>query len=175
MTKANFQHHGKYIEGNSNLAKQLRAMKGTVSMLNLGIQGEYYFKGLSEFMFPYSDMKWNPYLSLGFKYSIYKNTLESNLGDWRTDITLLPTKYRTPGNLATGNGAGFSFILGAGTRYKLSKKLDLAVNLNWQFFFSDAIDGLQANVIENKNNEWLLHLQVGIIYHLNFAGGIFCR
>ncbi|WP_347172630.1 THC0290_0291 family protein [Polaribacter uvawellassae] len=175
MAKEDFQHHGIYAQGNSISAIQLRAMKGSISMLNFGVQAEYYFKDLREFMFPYSEMKWNPYVSLGFKYSTYKNTLTSDLGDWRTDITVLPTKYRVPGNIAVGNGGTFSFILGAGTRYKLSEKFDLAANFNWQYFFSDAVDGLQADVIENKNNEWLIHVQVGIIYHLNFAGGIFCK
>jgi hypothetical protein len=176
MTKANFQHHGIYTEGNSNSAILLRAMKGTVSMLNFGVQGEYYLKDLKDFMFPYSEIKWNPYLSLGFKYSSYKNTLTtSGTEDWRNNTQLLPTKYRTPGNLAVGNGGVFSFILGVGTRYKLTKKLDLAANFNWQYFFSDAVDGLQADVIENKKNEWLIHLQMGVIYHLNFAGGIFCK
>jgi len=175
MTTANFQHHGRYIEGNSELALQLRAMKGSVKLTNFGVQAEYYFKDLREFMFPFSEIKWNPYLSLGLKYSRYKNTLTSDLGDWRTDISVLPGKYTAPGNLAVGNGGSFSFILGAGTRYKLSEKFDLAGNFNWQFFFSDAVDGLQANHLSNKNNEWLIHLQVGIIYHLNFSGGIFCK
>jgi hypothetical protein len=130
MTKANFQHYGAYTSGNSNLAIQLRAMKGTISMLNFGVQAEYYFKDLREFMFPYSEMKWNPYVSLGFKYSTYKNTLTSDLGDWKTDITILPKKYKVPGNLAVGNGGTFSFILGDGTRYKLSEKFDLAANFN---------------------------------------------
>lgn len=175
VTKADFQHHGIYTEGNNPLAIQLRAMTGTISMINFGVQAEFYFKDLSEFMFPYSEMKWNPYLNFGLKYSSYKNTLSSELGDWRTDITVLPPKYRVPGNLAVGNGNAISIILGGGTRYKLSEKFDLAANFNWQYFFSDTVDGLQANVLENKNNEWLLHFQVGIIYHLNFAGGIFCK
>lgn len=175
MSTANFKHHGKYIQGNTTSAIQLRAMKGTSTITNFGVQGEYYLKNLREFMFPYSEMKWNPYVSLGFKYSRYKNTLTSDLGDWRSDITILPLKYRQPGQLAVGSGSSFSLILGAGTRYKLSEKFDLAANFNWQYFFSDAIDGLQTNDISNKKNEWLIHLQVGIIYHLNFAGGIFCK
>lgn len=175
MTKGDFQHHGIYTQGNSTSAIQLRAMKGTISMLNYGVQAEYYFKDLREFMFPYSEMKWNPYVSIGLKFSYYKNTLTSDLGDWRTDISILPSKYRILDNLNVGSGGTFSFILGAGTRYKLTEKFDLAANFNWQFFFSDAVDGLQADVIENKNNEWLIHVQVGIIYHLNFAGGIFCK
>lgn len=175
LTKADFKHHGIYTTGNSPGTIQLRAMKGSISMFNFGVHGEYYFKDLREFMFPYSEMKWNPYLSIGFNYSIYKNTLTSDLGDWRTDITVLPEKYRVPGNLAVGNGSTFSLILGTGTRYKLSENFDLAANFNWQYFFSDKVDGLQADVIENKKNEWLIHIQVGIIYHLNFAGGIFCK
>lgn len=175
MTTANFEHHGTYTLGNTDLARQLRAMKGSISLLNVGIQGEYYFKDLRDFMFPYSDIKWNPYVSLGFKYSRYTNTLTSELGDWQTDITVLPLKYRGANQLAVGSGNAFSLTLGAGTRYKLSEKFDLAANFNWQYFFSDAIDGLQTDHISNKKNEWLIHLQVGIIYHLNFSGGIFCK
>ena len=175
MSTANFEHHGKYIIGDTDLARQLRGMKGSISLMNIGIQAEYYFKDLKSFMFPYSEEKWNPYLSLGFKFSRYKNTLTSDLGDWESDITVLPQKYRAPGHLAVGAGSTWSLTLGAGTRYKLSEKFDLAANFNWQYFFSDAVDGLQANVLENKKNEWLVHLQVGIIYHLNFSGGIFCK
>lgn len=172
MEKEGFQHHGEYAEGNNPSAILLKNMTGTISMISFGFQAEYYFK---DFLFPYSDMNWNPYLSLGFKYSNYKNTLKSNLGDWRTDITVLPLKYRTPGNLNVGKGGAYSYVLGAGTRYKLSEKFDLATNFNWQFFFSDAIDGLQANVTENKNNEWLINLQIGVIYHLNLSGRSFCE
>ena len=88
MTKADFQHHGQYTIGNNTLAQQLRAMTGSISMTSIGIQGEYYFKDLREFMFPYSDIKWNPYFSAGLKYSLYTNTLNSTLGDWRSDITV---------------------------------------------------------------------------------------
>lgn len=173
MAEESFKNYGEYTEGDSPSAIRLRNMIGTISMVNFGFQLEYYYKELKEFMYPYSEIKWNPYLSLGFKYSSYYNTLKSNLGDWRADITILPIKYRTPGHLAVGSGGAFSFVLGAGTRYKLNEKFDLAANFNWQFFFSDAVDGLQANVPENKNNEWLIHFQLGIIYHLNFGKGIF--
>ena len=175
ITKEEFEHHGKYTIGNTDLAKQLRGMKGTISVFNFGVNAEYYFKDLKEFMFPYSEIKWNPYLSIGLRYSSYKNTLNSDLGDWTTDITVLPEKYRSSGNLNVGNGATFSLVIGGGTRYKLSEKFDLAANVNMQYFFSDAVDGLQANVLENKNNEWLINFQVGLIYHLNFSGGIFCK
>ena len=82
---------------------------------------------------------------------------------------LITEKYRDSGELEVVSGSTFSFILGAGTRYKLSEKFDLAANLNWQYFFSDTLDGLKSNDVSNKYNEWLLNFQVGIIYHLNFS------
>ncbi len=47
--------------------------------------------------------------------------------------------------------------------------MDLNAQVNWQYFFSDGIDGLQPDVPENKNNDWLMNFQLGIIYHLNFS------
>ncbi len=177
LTKKTYKHLGKFTIGNGLEAQKLRAMTGTVTVSSFGVQGEYYFKDLREFMFPYSEMKWNPYLNIGLAYSFYTNTLESSFGsgDWRQDITILHEKYRDPGELDVGSSGSFSFILGAGTRYKLTEKFDLAANLNWQYFFSDTLEGLKSHHISNKHNEWLLNFQVGIIYHLNFAGGIFCK
>ena len=65
--------------------------------------------------------------------------------------------------------------MGMGTRYKLTEKLDASTIFNWQYFFSDSIDGLKANVPENKSNEWLVNLQVGLIYRLNFSKSLFSR
>ena len=175
LTKKKFNHFGKFSIGDSELAKQLRAMSGTTKITNFAVHGEYYLKDLKDFMFPFSDIKWNPYFSLGFAYSIYTNTLTTTLGDWRSDITLLPEKYRKEGELDVGTGSTFSFIIGTGTRYKLSENFDLGLNFNMQYFFTDYIEGLKSFHDSNKHNEWLLNLQVGIIYHLNFSGGIFCK
>ena len=67
-----------------------------------------------------------------------------------------------------GTEQAFAGTFGGGIRYKLNKKMDLNAQLNWQFFLSDSVDGLKANVIENKDNEWLINFQVGVIYHLNY-------
>jgi len=166
-------HYGKWVKGTSYLAEQLRAMHGSISMLNLGVSLEYYLKNLLEFEYPYPEIKWNPFVTFGLRYAFYKNDIVSDLGDWRSDITVLPQKYRIPGNLDVGSGGAFAFNLGAGIRYRLTEKLDLATQLNWQVFFSDAIDGLQAKVIENRNNDWLFNFQFGIIYHLNYNRPLF--
>ncbi|TVZ55961.1 hypothetical protein OD91_1235 [Lutibacter sp. Hel_I_33_5] len=169
VLKRDLEHSGEFVDGNTDLAKLLRAMKGSTQIFNVGFELNYHINCLRDFVYPYSKTKWSPYFAFGIKYSAFENTLESSLGDWRQDITVLPQKWRVPGALDVGKGSALSATLGFGTRYKLSQKLDAVSQFNWQVFFSDALDGLQADVIENKKNEWLINLQVGLIYHLNFS------
>jgi hypothetical protein len=44
--------------------------------------------------------------------------------------------------------------------------MDLNAQLDWQFLFSDALDGLQSNSAENRDNDCISKFQLGIIYHL---------
>ena len=88
-------------------------------------------------------------------------------------VGVLPGKYYTPNALRTGSGGALGFALGIGTRYKLTDKIDLAGQFNWQVFLSDTVDGLKVEEASNKNNEWLLNFQFGIIYHLNFSEPLF--
>lgn len=164
-----FRHYGDYVDEPGTLGEKLRAMTGTGSMTNVGFQIEYYLKCLSDFLHPYSDMKWNPYILGGLQFSMFNNTMESSLGDWRQDIRVLPAKWQLRGALHVGKGTTFAATFGAGIRRNISPKIDFNLQANWQFFFSDAVDGLQANVDENKYNEWLINIQFGIIYHLNFS------
>lgn len=173
-TKERFDHHGKYVVGDGILAQKLRAMHGDISIATVGVAFEYYLNNLKDFYTFDLQKKWNPYITVGYKYAFYKNSLTSDLGDWRTDITVLPAKYQVPNALAIGSGTANSFTLGLGFRYKLSRKFDLSSIFNWQYFLSDKIDGLQASVQGSKNNEWLTNIQIGIIYHLNFSNA-FCK
>ena len=99
---------------------------------------------------------------------LYSNKLNSSLGNWEEDISLLPEKWRIPGAINIGSNSTFAISFGGGIRRKINSKIDINTQLNWQYFFSDGVDGLQADVQENKTNEWLVNFQIGIIYHLNF-------
>tara|TARA_R110002073_G_scaffold258681_1_gene421683 strand:+ start:35469 stop:36239 length:771 start_codon:yes stop_codon:yes gene_type:complete len=167
ITNANFQHYGPFVQS-GNQVEKFRAMSGTTNITNIGFQLEYYMRCLKDFIYPWSHIKWNPYVLAGVQYTMYRNTLSSTLGDWEQDISVLPNKWTVPGALDVGKGTTYAVTFGGGVRYKFSSKLDFNAQFNWQFFLSDAVDGLQADVIENKNNEWLLNFQLGIIYHLNF-------
>ena len=162
-------HHGKWAEKDSEAGLKLRSMKGSLRMLSFGVNLEYFLNPLEEFVYPYSDMYFNPFLTFGIKYSTYTTGLSSDLGDWQQDINVLPQKYTLQNALELGSNQAFSIQLGFGTRYKLAPKIDLVAQFAYQYFFSDTLDGLQANVIENKNNDWLLNIQFGLVYHLNFS------
>lgn len=79
VNSTSIEHFGTFVNTNTDLGRQLRAMKGTVSVVSLGAQLEYYFFCLRDFSYPYSDIKFNPYMLLGLQYSAYKNTLTSDL------------------------------------------------------------------------------------------------
>lgn len=142
-------------------------------MINLGLHLEYFLRPLEEFVYPYTDISFNPFFTFGIQYSFYNNSLKSELGNWQEDIAVLPKKYTEENSLDIGSGEAFAFNIGLGTRYKLTEKLDLSAQFNYSYFFSDTIDGLKAEVFENRNNEWALTMQVGLIYHLNFSTPLF--
>ena len=173
LSNTKLDHHGYWANKQSPGGEQLRAMKGTLRMFNVGINLEYYLHSLEEFVYPYSDIWFNPFFTFGFKYSFYTNGLQSDLGDWQQNPAILPQKYRLTNALDIGSGEAFSFNIGIGTRYKLTEKLDLSAKFSYQYFFSDKIDGLQAEVFENKNNEWAMNMQFGLVYHLNFSLPLF--
>lgn len=173
INNTKLEHFGKWASQDSFGGEQLRAMKGSVRMFNIGINLEYHLFTLEEFVFPSSDISFNPFVSFGLNYSFFNNSLTSSLGDWEKDLDVLPAKYNTEGALNIGAGEATSLIVGLGTRYKLTERLDFSTQCNFQYFFSDKIDGLQSDVYENKNNDWLVNLQFGFIYHLNFSSPLF--
>jgi opacity protein-like surface antigen len=176
VNTTDLEHFGRFVNTNTDLGRQLRAMTGTASVVSIGMQLEYYFFCLRDFSYPYSDMKFNPYILAGLQYSSFNNSLRSDLlpGDgtsWmdsQADSDLaFPDKWARPGGTDVGPGTTFAATFGGGIRYNLSKKIDLNFQANWQFFFSNSVDGLTAEDIDDRNNEWLLNFQVGVIYRLN--------
>ena len=56
-----------------------------------------------------------------------------------------------------------------GLRYRLGTLSDLVLDLRYQYFSSDWVDGLNPNkdkYTENKSNDSLLWLSVGYIYYV---------
>lgn len=157
----NFIHRGESIYTNSNPidAVEMAAMQGNTKIYNFGVHIEYLI--LDSFY----ESKFEPYLAGGFYYVIYDPELESKLGDWRDNPTFLPEEYLN-GGVHLDISKTQSFAFGIGSRYNLGN-FTMFFEVKAQRFMSDELEGLNPQVGENKNKDWLSSAQMGIIFKLH--------
>ena len=160
------EHFGKWVDRTSVSAAQLRAMKGEAKVTDIGMQLEYFPLSIREFTA--TDGAFAPFIALGAHYNFFQNNTYSELGPLGTPITTyydyLPNGYSSEG------GSTWSVVSSVGTRYKLTELSDLFVELRWQYYFSDWVDGLRKDPDlheENKANDWNLWFHFGYIYYLD--------
>jgi len=168
--RTKLQHYGEWVDPQktSVFAQQLRAMRGETSVTNIGVQLEYFPLSIREFSA--TPGKLGPFVSLGAQYVFYKPEAYSTLGDGRLgeDPTITPVKYFDA--FDHKGGSTWSVVGSIGTRYKLTVMSDLMIDLRWQYYFSNWVDGLSPNpevYSENRANDWLVWLNFGYIYYLD--------
>lgn len=169
--KTKLNHFGQWVEGTPSLGKQqLKAMHGTAAVTNIGIQLEFFPFSIQRFTEKIGS--WTPFVSLGGQYSFYNVKTASTLGSLGTPLTTFP-KYLTPSSgrsygFLDGSRSIFSIVTSVGARYKLSSISDLMVDIRWQYYFSDWVDGLNPNpnlYKENRSNDSLVWFNLGYIYY----------
>ena len=171
-SKTNLKHYGEWVEKNTITSKQLKAMRGSSQIVNLGFQLEYNFRDIHDFERTYGAFA--PYIALGPQIGYYTAKATSELGELGTIATTHP-KYLIPSDghpygFSNESKTVFSGVLNIGTRYKLSPLSDLVFDMRAQYFNSDWVDGLNPNpelFKENKNNDWLTFVGLGYIYYLD--------
>ena len=170
--KSKLEHFGEWTEGKPSLGKeQLKAMTGSTSVTNLGVQLEFFPLSIRDFSVTISSFA--PFISLGGQFSFYNTKVSSSLGPLGIPLTTFP-KYLTATDdrnygFSTESNPVWSVVTSVGTRYKLTELSDLMVDLRFQYYFSDWVDGLKPNPTiykENKANDWLVWFNVGYIYYL---------
>ncbi len=162
--KTNLQHFGQWVEKNNERSEQLKAMRGSTAITNIGMQLEYFPLSIRDFTV--TDGALAPFISLGAQYSNYNPKAWSTLGPLGTPLTTWP-KYIDAFTNKGGNT--WSIVSSLGSRYKLNDVSDLMLELRWQYYFSDWVDGLRPNpdvYSENKANDWNLILNFGFIYYI---------
>jgi hypothetical protein len=164
--KTNLRHYGRWVDKNdtSLFANQLRAMRGSTAVTNIGMQLEYFPLSIRDFTSTIG--AWAPFISFGGQFSFYDPEAYSTLGQLNTPIST-PIKYYN----ATTNQGGtvWSIVSSVGTRYKLTELSDLMVDMRVQYYFSNWVDGLNPDpkrYPENKANDWNVWFNVGYIYYL---------
>lgn len=170
--KTNLEHFGQWVEGKPSFGKeQLKAMRGKTALTNLGMQLEYFPFSIRDFTSTIES--WGPFISLGAQFSYYNAEASSTMGPLGTPLTTFP-KYLVPSEgrpygFSTETGSVWSIVSSVGTRYKLSPLEDLMIDLRFQYFNSNWVDGLNPNpdiYKENRAKDWLVWFNVGYIYYL---------
>jgi hypothetical protein len=165
--KTNLDHHGQWVEPSrtSTNADKLRAHSGVAENFDIGMQLEYFPRSIRSFQaFSY---KLAPFISLGAHYTASNPKTFTSYGDGNLNNANNFYSYWEPGSINPEPVNSWSVVTSVGVRYKLTTLSDLMLDLRWQYYFSDWIDGLDHQLSFNKNNDWLLWLNVGYIYYLD--------
>jgi len=169
------EHHGEYVDPSQTSldAQRLRDHYGEAKNLDIGMQLEYFPRSIRAFeAFRYS---FAPFVSLGVHYTNFSPTVSTDFGD---KSPTNPNNFYTPWMtnplgvsfedvINVEGGSTWSVVASVGTRYKLNNVSDLMVDLRWQYFGEDYIDGLNHKLDYNKYNDWLIWLNFGYIYYLD--------
>lgn len=165
--RTNLEHLGEFVDASQTSldANRLRAQKGVAQNFDIGTQIEWFPRSIRSFQgFAY---RLAPYVSFGVHYTLFNPQVSTTFGDG--DINNPDNFYSLwdPGSVNAQSGGTFSTVTSIGARYKIGPLSDLLVDLRWQVFFRDDIDGLDHQLPSNKFNDWLVWLNFGYIYYLD--------
>ena len=110
-------------------------------------------------------------MSLGAHFTSFNPEATTTFGDGNinNNNNIFGPWVSSPGDdpVKLEGGTTWSIVTSIGTRYKLSTLSDLMVDLRWQFFFNNEVDGLDHKLPSNKSNDYLVWLNFGYIYYLD--------
>ncbi|TXG37023.1 THC0290_0291 family protein [Seonamhaeicola maritimus] len=175
-------HHGEWVKPKytSANADKLRTHHGVAENFDIGTQLEYFPRSIRSFQaFSYLLA---PYISLGIHYTSSSPQGWTDYGDqdifnaaniysyWYQDPQFLPpvpAGEQREYPVDVNPFSDWSMVASVGARYKIGVLSDLLIDLRWQLYFNDWVDGFNHKLSYNKFNDWLLWLNVGYIYYLD--------
>ncbi|MDC7994837.1 THC0290_0291 family protein [Altibacter sp. HG106] len=173
--KTNFEHFGEWVDPDreSITANQLRAMKGSTRVIELGAQLEYFPLSIRDFAA--GGFRLAPFASLGAHWVNYDPEVYSELGDLVLGVDgdgnqifnpeTVPAKYFD--SFQQDSDSTWAIVMSLGTRYKLGPLSDLMLDARWTYYLSNWVDGLNPDVPENKANDWNFWINIGYIYYID--------
>lgn len=170
--KTKLKHLGHWVQDSktSDEADRLRGHTGESSNFDIGMQLEFYPLSIRSFQaFGY---KLAPFVSLGAHFVSYNPEVYTDYDNGTNDVgnVLDSNNFYSlwePGSVSPESGSTWALVSSIGVRYKLDSSSDLMLDLRGQYYFSDWVDGLDHQLNSNKNNDWLVWLNVGYIYYLD--------
>lgn len=172
--KTNFSQIGKWVDPDrtSTTADQLRGMRGSSTVFEIGSQLEYFPLSIRDYMA--GSYKIAPFISLGVHWVNYDPEASTDFGTKIiTSAVNVPDKYI--GAFQQEPGTTWALVSSVGVRYNLGKRSDLMLDAKWQYYFSNWVDGLNPSfdanniveVPENRANDWIFWLNIGYVFYLN--------
>ncbi len=170
--KTQFEHFGEFVDPSktSLTANQLRAMKGSTTVFDIGSQLEYFPLSIRDFSS--RNGSFAPFISAGAHFVSFDPEVYSELGALNSPATT-PLKYLNA--FQQEGDSTWSIVASVGVRYKLGELSDLMLDMRWQHYFSNWVDGLNPSlanngsvpVPENKSNDWIYWVNFGYIVYLD--------
>ena len=172
--KTRLDHFGKWVDRarTSENAERLRTHSGEANNIDVGMQLEYFPLSIRSFQaFGYS---FAPFVSLGAHFTSF-NPKVSTSYNGSTDISNANNFFQpwvagqssVSDVISEEGGTTWSIVGSVGVRYKLTPLSDLMLDLRWQYFGSNWVDGLNHKLDSNRANDWLVWLNFGYIYYLD--------
>ena len=165
FNKTTLHHFGPEAEKQSFWGETLRAMQGEANNFNIGTQLEYFPLSIRDFSA--GAYKIAPYGSLGAQFTYFSPKATSSLPGGLENPDNIFYDF-ADGGISTDGGTTWSVVGSVGARYKLTLLSDLLIDLRWQYYFSNWVDGLSHQEdVQDKANDWLVWFNVGYIYYLD--------
>lgn len=165
--KTKLEHFGKWVDEarTSVNADRLRAHSGEANNFDVGMQLEYFPLSIREFSSRVNSFA--PFISLGAHFTAYNPSAATSFGDGNINNPNNFYSFWEPGSISDESGTVWSVVGSVGVRYKLTILSDLMLDLRWQYFGNNWIDGLNHQLDSNRANDWLVWLNFGYIYYLD--------
>ncbi len=144
---------------------KIKAISGQIYFLDLNFGAEYHLTDLRNVNFFSTSFfsKFDPYFGVGIGAMFYGVDIESSLGNYEKNPSILPLAFKN--RIYSEPGITPSINLEVGIRYQITQELQLSFNNKWMYFLSDKVDGLvpDPEFAENKYNDWLFSPSIGIV------------
>lgn len=171
--KTKLEHFGKWVDDSrqSEDAERLRTHTGEAQNWDIGMQLEYFPRSIRAFSA--GAYSFAPFGAVGAHFVSFNPSVSTTYGE-PGGINNFDNFHSLWGAVSEGepfvsdeSGSTWSIVASVGTRYKLTILSDLFVELRWQYYFDDFVDGLNHKWTSNKANDWNLWLNFGYIYYLD--------
>jgi hypothetical protein len=166
--QTDMKHYGKFVEesrtGEDN--ERLRRHTGKAQNFNIGVQADFYpfeVRRLEDYIYSFV-----PIISFGMQFTWFNPSVYTTYGDGdinNLDNFYLPWQVDEDPFLSTDSGTTFSIVGGIGGRFKVTKLTDITLDLRWQWYFDDFVDGLDHKLQWNKKDDWAVWFTMGYVIY----------